>query len=307
MATSTNAKVAQLQEDAKQFKLVKSKSHWQRAFDQLRRDYLTLIALGVVLTLAVLAILAPQISEYVTGYRFDEENLSRIFAAPSYDHPLGTDEQGRDHLTRLIWGGQVSLGIAFFAAILSLTIGVVFGLMTGYYGGVVDDFMIWFITTLNSIPGLFLLLIVSSVLGPDPINLILVLGLLGWTGTMRLVRGETLALREREFIVAARAMGASDARIMAIHIFPNIISIVIITLAIDIGVLILAESGLSFLGFGIPAYIPSWGNMLTNAQAYFSRAPHLVIMPGLLITITVLCLYVIGDGLRDAFDPTVNS
>jgi peptide/nickel transport system permease protein len=302
---ASNATIAKLEMDELD-QHVKSRSHWQRAMYQLSHDYLTLLALGVVVILTVLSIMAPQISTYVTGYRFDEENLSRTFSPPSYEHALGTDEQGRDHLTRLIWGGQVSLGIAFFASILSLTIGVTFGLITGYYGGIVDDLLMWFITTLNSIPSLFLLLIISSVLGPSPVNLILVLGFLGWTGTMRLVRGETFTLREREFIVAARAMGASNTRIMASHILPNIISIVIITLAIDIGVLILVESGLSFLGFGIPSFIPSWGNMLTNAQAYFQRAPHLVIMPGVLITITVLCLYVIGDGLRDAFDPTVS-
>lgn len=285
---------------------VRSRSHWQRALFQLRHDYLTLGAIAVVLLLTAISLLAPVLSTHVTGYRPDQENLQQTFESPSAQHLLGTDEQGRDHLTRLMWGGRVSLAIAFFAALISLTIGVSLGLITGYYGGIVDDFMMWFITTLNSIPSLFLLLIVSSVLGPDPVNLVLVLGFLTWTGTMRLVRGETFSLREREFIVAARAMGASDIRVMASHILPNLISIVIITLAIDIGANILAEAGLSFLGFGIPTFIPSWGNMLTNAQSYFQRAPHLVILPGLLITVTVLCLYVIGDGLRDALDPTVS-
>lgn len=303
MATETA--VAKLEHE-KLEQHVTSRSHWQRALYQLSHDYLTLTALGVVVLLTSISLLAPVLSVHVTGYRPDEENLQRTFEAPGYEHPLGTDEQGRDHLTRLMWGGRVSLTIAFFAAMISLTIGVSLGLITGYYGGVIDDFMMWFITTLNSIPGLFLLLIVSSVLGPDPINLVLVLGFLTWTGTMRLVRGETFSLREREFIVAARAMGASDFRVMASHILPNLISLVIITLAIDIGVNILAEAGLSFLGFGIPAYIPSWGNMLTNAQSYFQRAPHLVVLPGVLITVTVLCLYVIGDGLRDALDPTVS-
>jgi peptide/nickel transport system permease protein len=205
----------------------------------------------------------------------------------------------------LMYGGQVSLGIAFTAAMLSISIGVTLGLITGYYGGIIDDILIWFITTLTSIPQLFLLLIVSSILRPGPLGLTLVLGLLSWTGTMRLVRGETLAIREREFVVAARAMGASNRRIMFQHIFPNLISIVIITLALDIGGLILAESALSYLGFGIPQYIPSWGNMLTQAQAYFRSAPHLVFMPGILISVTVLCLYIIGDGIRDALDPTI--
>lgn len=136
--------------------------------------------------------------------------------------------------------------------------------------------------------------------------MILVLGLIGWTGIMRLVRGQTLALREREFVIAAKAMGASDWRLMFQHIFPNLISIVIIALAIDIGGLILTESALSFLGFGISPPDPSWGNMLNNAQEYFTTAPIMVLAPGALITITVLCLYVIGDGVRDALDPTIN-
>lgn len=301
---ASESAVAQL-DGEQQGELLRRRSHWQQAFNQLRQDYLTLGALAILLLFSLAAIMAPQISEHVTGFRPDQENLSLTFSTPSEQHILGTDEQGRDYFTRLIWGGQVSLGIAFAAALLSLSIGVTLGLVTGYYGGIVDDFLIWFITTLNSIPSLFLLLIINAVLSPGPFGLVLALGLLGWTGTMRLVRGETFGLREREFVVAARAMGASDWRIMFQHILPNLISIVVITLAIDIGVLILIESGLSFLGFGIPAHIPSWGNMLTNAQQYFRRAPHLVVWPGLTIWITVLCLYVIGDGLRDALDPTI--
>lgn len=289
---------------------VRSKSHWRRAYERLSRDYLTLSALGIVILFVAIALLAPFISQSVLNVDPFKEDLNRTFAPFSGQNILGTDEQGRDHLSRLMYGAQVSLSIAFFAAILSLTIGVVLGMITGYFGGVVDDFLIWFITTLNSIPGLFLLLLINSVIDvkPEvkPVILILVLGLLGWTGTMRIVRGESLSLREREFIVAARAMGASSWRIMFQHIFPNLISIVVIDLAITVGVLILVESALSFLGFGIQPPIPSWGNMLTNATNYFRRAPHLIILPGLLISITVLCLYIIGDGIRDALDPTIS-
>ena len=164
--------------------------------------------------------------------------------------------------------------------------------------------MTWVISTLNSIPSLFLLLIVAAVLQPSPSTLIIVLGFLGWTTTTRLVRGETLSIREREYIISARAAGASPMRIMFVHILPNLFSIIVITLAIDIGNLILVEAALSFLGLGIKAPIPSWGNMLTNAQSFFTKGAYLVVAPGLLIFVTVLCLYVIGDGLRDAFDPT---
>lgn len=275
------------------------------AIRRVRRDKLTLLALGIVLTLTLLSVFAPAITNAlgVTPTRTDPRGT---FIPPfSPGHLLGTDDLGRDHFARLLYAGQVSLSVGFIAAILSLTIGVSLGIITGYYGGVIDDFVNWVIATLNSIPSLFLLLIVAAVLQPSPTTLIIVLGFLGWTSTTRLVRGETLSLREREYIISARAIGASPLRIMFVHILPNLFSIIVITLAIDIGALILTEAALSFLGLGIKPPIPSWGNMLTNAQTFFTRGVYLVIAPGLLIFITVLCLYVIGDGVRDAFDPTV--
>jgi peptide/nickel transport system permease protein len=206
------------------------------------------------------------------------------------------------------------LGIATSAALGSLAIGVSIGVVAGYYqggsAGIIDDLIMWFVTTLNSIPTLFLLLIVASVLraqrsalSSSVLVLILILTFLGWTGTMRLVRGETLARRELEYTVAAKALGAGAGRIMFVHILPNMFSIIIVSLAIDIGSLILVESALSYLGLGVTPPTPSWGNMLNNAQSFFDRGPHLVFLPGILIVVTVLCLYVIGDGLRDAFDP----
>ncbi|MBZ0275129.1 MAG: ABC transporter permease [Anaerolineae bacterium] len=284
------------------------------ALRRLRRDWLTMIALAIVLLMAILSFSAPLI-ERALGVSYTRTDVTHAFLplnAPG--HILGTDDLGRDHLARLLYAGQVSLGIAFSAAILSLTIGVVLGIITGYYGGMVDDFIVWFITTINSIPSLFLLLIVSAVILQNsnlsgtifggPFALVLILGLLGWTGTTRLVRGQTLSIREQEYIISARASGASPWRIMLVHILPNLFSVVVITLAIDIGVLILVEAGLSFLGFGVKPPTPSWGNMLTGAQTFFNKGIHLVIIPGLFIVITVLCLYVIGDGVRDAFDPT---
>lgn len=274
------------------------------AVRRLRRDRLTLLALAVVLVMTLLALFAPLITNAL-GVSYTRTDTSATFVPPfSPGHILGTDELGRDHLARLLYAGQVSLSIGFIAAIVSLTIGVSLGIFTGYYGGIVDDFVNWLIATLTSIPYLFLLIIVAAVLQPSPTTLILVLGLLGWTTTTRLVRGETLSLREREYILSARASGASPLRIMFVHILPNLVSLIIITLAIDIGSLILAEAGLSFLGLGVKAPTPSWGNMLTGAQTYFTRGVWLVIAPGLMIFITVLCLYIIGDGLRDAFDPT---
>jgi peptide/nickel transport system permease protein len=299
MATASN--IVQIQSD--EHEELRRLTHMQRAMRRLKKDYLTLIALGVLLFLVVVAVTAP-LTTRMMGIDAISENLQKTFATPDSANLLGTDDKGRDHLARLMYGGQVSLAIALTAACLSMSIGIFFGLITGYYGGVVDDILNWFVTTLESIPQLFLLLIVSAILSPSPLIFIGILGFLGWTGIMRLVRGETLSLREREYIVAAKAMGASNSRVMFQHIFPNLVSIVVITMTINIGGLILAESGLSFLGFGVQPPTPTWGNMLSESQAFFRKAPHLVVAPGLLISITVLCLYIIGDGLRDALDPT---
>lgn len=301
MATGTDVSKLEIDNEEEAFR---RKNHFQRAMMRLSKDRMTLLALSVIIFLAVAAYTAP-ITTALMGVNTTTEDLTNRFQPPNADNWLGTDDKGRDHLARLMYGGQISLAVAFSAALLALSIGLTLGIMSGYYGGVFDDIMIWFITTLNSIPGLFLLLMVSALFRPSPIVFIGVLALLGWTGTMRLVRGETISLREREYIIAARAMGASDIRIMFQHIMPNLISIVIISLAIQIGGLILIESALSYLGFGINPPTPTWGNMLSDAQSYYERSAYLVYGPGLLISITVLCLYVIGDGLRDAFDPTV--
>ena len=265
-----------------------------------------MLAIFTVCAFAVISLFAGPVSD---AFQIDpnvqdlRNNYAPLFTE---NHPLGTDELGRDHLSRLLFGGQISLGIAFSAAFLSLGIGVSIGVFAGFYSGILDDVIIWFITTLNSIPGLFLLIIISAILSPSPVTLVLILGILGWTGTTRLVRAETISMKEREFVVAARAMGASDLRIMFGHILPNIISLLIVTLSTAMGGLILVESALSFIGFGIRAPIPTWGNMLSGGLDYMRRGPHLVFLPGLLITATVFCFYLIGDGLRDAFDPKID-
>lgn len=287
-------------------RFVKGESLYTKALKRLLRDRLTIAMIGVLTVMVVFSVSAPLIEEVldVSYTRTDPRNAFQTFG--SEGHVLGTDDIGRDHLARLAYAGQISLAIAFLAAALSLVIGVSLGIITGYYGGIVDDLVVWLITTITSIPSLLLLIILAAVLSPGPTTLILILGFLGWTGTTRLVRGETLALRERDFVVSARALGASDLWIMSRHIAPNLISIVIVTLAIDIGSLLLVEAGLSFLGLGVQPPTPTWGNMLSGSQQFFTRGPHLVIFPGLFITITVLCLYVIGDGIRDAFDPRIN-
>ena len=294
---------------------IRHKSMLNKAFYRVRRDRLTLFAVGLLAVIALLSLTAPIISTYVLGVDINELNPRAKYEPPGtttvsrdgveHYHVLGTDELGRDHLARLLYGGRISLMIAFSTAIASLSIGIVFGVIAGFYGGVVDDIIIWFITTLNSVPGLFVLLMIFAFFARRPETLVIALSLLGWTGAARLVRGETKALREREYVLAARAVGASDIRLMAQHIIPNVFSLLIISLAGAIGGLILTEAALSFLNFGIPPGTPTWGNMLSGSLDLLRKGPYLVLAPGLLISVTVLCMYLIGDGLRDAFDPTM--
>ena len=300
----TKARIAEMEME----EVLRSKSLTQLALNRLWRDKLSMFAIGTIAVLALLSLLAPLITEIlnVDPNATDAAN-SKFLMVGEEGHILGTDDLGRDHLARLLFAGQVSLMIGFLSGILSLAIGVTLGIVTGYFGGIVDDIVNWVITTLNSIPGLVLLIVISAVFQPGPITLILVLAFLTWTATTRLVRGETFSIRSREYIVSAQALGASNLRIMLTHILPNVFSLTIVTLAINIGNVILIESALSFLGLGVQAPTATWGNMLSKSRTFFNSAPHLVIFPGILITVVVLCLYIIGDGLRDAFDPTATT
>ena len=284
---------------------LRSRSLTDLALARLWRDRLSMTAIAVLLFLTAASIGAP----LITGALGVDPNTtdasgSKYLPLFSEGHLLGTDNLGRDHLARLLYAGQVSLFIGFMSAFLALVIGVTLGIITGYYGGVIDDFVNWIITTLNAIPALVLLLLIAAVFRPDANSLILVIVFLTWTATTRLVRGETLAIRAREYIVSAKAIGASDFRVMQVHILPNVISLTIVTLARNIGIVMLIEAALSFLGLGVQPPTATWGNMLSKSREFITKAPHLMIFPGLLISIVVLCCYVLGDGLRDAFDPT---
>lgn len=301
MATQTSS-VVQLAPEEEQYR---SESLYTKALRRLRRDRLTMTALAVVLIITLLALFSPWINEYILQInpnQTDAMNNFLPFGSPG--HPLGTDELGRDQLARLLVAGRVSLAIGFFGAVASLSIGLVLGMFTGYFGGIFDDLMNWVITTLDSIPSLYLLIMIAAVLRPSAEALVLAIVLISWTGGTRLVRGQTLSIRNLDYVLSARALGASPVRIMFGHIAPNLISIMVIVLARSIGGLMLTEAALSFLGLGVQPPQATWGNMLSKAQEFFRHGPHLIIVPGLLITITVLCLYVIGDGVRDAFDPT---
>jgi peptide/nickel transport system permease protein len=282
----------------------KTRTLWQNAVLHILRDKLTLAAMLVLGTLTVLCILGPPVVENVLELDVNRINIPKKFLPPgSEGHILGTDHLGRDQLIRLLYGGRVSLAIAYSASFITILIGVTLGLIAGYYGGRADDVITWIVTTLSSVPTLFLLLIASAFFTPSAELLIVILALLGWVGTCRLVRGEVLSLKEREYVFAARAVGGTNYRLLVMHILPNVLPIVIVTMTIIAGNLILVESGLSFLGVGVQPPTPTWGNMLTDSRSYFNIGTHLVIWPGVLIMVTVLCFYLVGDGLRDALDP----
>jgi peptide/nickel transport system permease protein len=282
----------------------RSQSFWARALRSLSHDPMTMAAIFVLAALTVICIVGPTILENNFSLYANDTNVLEKYMVPGEgNHLLGTDNLGRDQFARLLVGGQISLSIAYFASLLSIAIGVTLGVSVGFYGGAIDDIFIWFIATLTSIPPIFLLLIAASLWSPSPPVLIAILALLSWVDVARLVRGEVFSLRESDFVMAARSIGASPRRIMISHLLPNLLPVVIVSLAIDAGVLILVESGLSFLGLGVQPPTPSWGNMLTDARTYFAKGPHLVFWPGLLISTAVVCFYLVGDGLRDALDP----
>ena len=277
---------------------------------------LAVASLLVLLALA-LAVIAAPIVEALLGLDANLVDLFGRFQPPSAAHPLGTDEIGRDLLLRLLYGGRVSLLIGLATALFAALIGTALGLLAGYYGGPVDAVLMRLADGVIALPLLPLLIVLAAVdlgklglpealAGSENISLYRIVGLIvlvGWTTVARLVRGATLTMRTREFVRAAEGLGAGAPRIMLVHILPNVVSPIIVATTLSVGNIILLESVLSVLGLGIQPPIPSWGNMLTNAQELIWSAPHLAIYPGLLIFVTVIAFNFLGDGLQDALDP----
>ena len=283
-----------------------SASFWSDALWRLRHDPTTMAAFAVLFALAVLAVGADFLADNVFHWSFSKQDILNSYGTPHTDQPamwLGSDQLGRSQIVRLLYGARVSLFIGVFGAVVSLVIGVGLGISAGYFRGWWDDVIVWLVSTLNGIPTLYLLLIVGFLFRLDYISLAIFIGALGWTFVTNQARGQTFSLRERDFVTAARVIGASPGRIILRHIFPNVLPLMIVIAMIDVAGVILAESGLSYLGFGIQPPVPSWGNMLNGASQFVTRGPWLVYPPGFLIALTVLCLYLIGDGLRDALDP----
>jgi peptide/nickel transport system permease protein len=283
---------------------------YTRVWRKLRRDPVTITAACVLGVIVVITLLAPVIAEHVL-HRTPEEMVRQadgrfaILQSPSATYPLGTDDLGRDALTRLLYAGRVSLLIGFLVAVLSIVIGTVAGLAAGFYGGWIDDLLNAVIQFIFNVPGLLVLITLSVMLRPDMYMLSLIFAFFSWPGTARQVRGVALAARNLDYVVAAQALGASNRRVMFLHILPNVANIVMVVAGFSVAGAILGESALSYLGFGVQPPTSSWGNMLSGSMDLFHRAPWLVYPPGLMIFLTVLCVVLVADGLRDAFDPRV--
>lgn len=268
---------------------------WHR----FRRNPLSVAGLIVILALALIAVCAP----LVAPYEPTAINVYNVLSPPSSSHLFGTDELGRDVLSRMIWGSRVSLKVGFIAVGIAITIGTFIGAMAGYYGRRIDAVLMRFVDIMLAFPAFFLILAVIAIVEPSISTIMIVIGLTGWMDVARLVRAEFLTLKERDFISAARVVGANDFRLMFRHIIPNALSPVFVAATFGIAGAILTESGLSFLGLGIQPPEPSWGNILTAGKDNITVAWWLSFFPGIAILITVLSYNLVGEGLRDALDP----
>jgi peptide/nickel transport system permease protein len=263
------------------------------------RNRLSVIAAVTVLVLIIVALFAPLIAPY-DPTAIDVHN---VLSPPSRTHLLGTDELGRDVLSRIIWGSRVSLKVGFVAVGIAITIGIVIGSIAGFYGGKVDAVLMRFVDIMLAFPTFFLILAVIAILEPSIFTIMAVIGVTSWMDVARLVRAEFLTLKERDFVDAAKAIGVGNRRLIFRHILPNALSPVFVSATFGVAGAILVEAGLSFLGLGVQPPDPSWGNILTSGKDYIEVAWWLSLYPGLAILITVLSYNLVGEGLRDALDP----
>jgi len=281
--------------------------YWRRAWGRYKRNKVAMVALFFTIAIIAFALGAPLISNYVTGFNYSENHLADSLAEPGTGgYILGSDGNGRDVLTRLAYGGRVSLLVAGLAAVSILVIGGSIGATAGYFGGILDTVLMRLAEVLLSIPTLVLLILVSSFYQPSPPELALLIAVVSWAGVSRLIRSEILTLKNRDYVDAARVSGASNGRIIMKHLFPNVVPLIVVWASLVIPALILVEATLSYLGLGVRPPQPSWGNMLQDAKQFVRQAWTLVFIPGFMIYIAVLCINLVGSGLRDALDPRLN-
>mgnify|MGYP000486196343 FL=1 len=280
-------------------------SYGRMVLRRFLRNRMAIVGAIILLILILISVFAPVITSATLGWGRDEIDIRYIRAAPSARHPLGTDSAGRDNLTRLLYGGRVSLAIALGSVAVYMVMGIAIGAVAGYFGGWVDNVLMRLVDIIQSFPFLMFALTIVAIRGPSVSNLVFAIVFLSWPVPARLVRGEFLSLRERDFIEAARAMGVSGFRMIQRHLLPNAMAPLIVNATLEVAGIILSEAGLSYLGFGVSQPVPTWGNMLSEANnmAVLQTKPWTWLPPGLMIFLTVLSINFIGDGLRDALDP----
>lgn len=274
-------------------------SLWGDAAIRLKRNRLAVAGGIVVLLITLAAVFAPLITSYV----YDQQDLNAILEGPSLDHLIGTDTLGRDVFTRLLYGTRTSLAVGIFTQFIVLLIGLPIGAFAGYIGGRTDNMMMRFVDVMYAFPDILLIILLRAILGGSIFMVFLAIGLVAWVNIARLVRGQVLALKQRDFVTATRAMGGNGSYITLRHLLPNSLGPVIVAVTFNIPRAIFAEAALSYIGIGVKPPTPSWGTMIRDGYDVIFAAPHLIVFPALAIAILMLAFTFLGDGLRDALDP----
>jgi peptide/nickel transport system permease protein len=286
-----------------QNKRKKKRSRLSETWHRLKKNKIAVVSLIILIILFSVAILAPVLAPYP----YNQENFSQSFAESSQEHLLGTDRLGRDVLSRLIYGARQSLQIGIYSTAFAAVVGVIIGAIAGYYGGWMDNLLMRFLDIYQGIPMFLLCVTLAAVLGPSLRNAIIAIGISSISGYARLMRASILTVREMEYVEAAKAINASNSRIIRKHIIPNAISPMIVSITMSMGASVLAGAGLSFIGLGVQPPIPEWGAMISDARSFLRGHSSLALYPGICVIITVLAFNLLGDGLRDALDPRLKN
>ncbi|HHY62731.1 MAG TPA: ABC transporter permease [Firmicutes bacterium] len=276
-----------------------SVTYWQDAWRRLKKNRMAMVGLWTIVAILVIAIFGPMVSPY----SYSDQNLEEQNQYCSSKHWLGTDDLGRDLLTRIMYGARISLTVGFLASLLNLTVGVIYGGISGFYGGKIDNIMMRIVEVLNAIPMLLYVILLMVILEPGLQNILIALGLVYWLGMARIVRGQVLSLKEQDYVLAARSIGASNWQIITKHLIPNAMGPIIVTATLNIPSAIFTEAFLSFIGLGVNAPMASWGVLASDALQSFRSYPWQLFFPAIAISITMFAFNFLGDGLRDALDP----
>lgn len=276
-----------------------SLNFWQDGWARLKKNKIAMIGLFMIIFIALFSFIGP----FLVPYTYEKTDLSRTFLSPSWQHWFGTDELGRDVLVRVMWGGRISLAVGLVASFINLVIGVLYGGISGYFGGKIDELMMRIVDIIYSIPVLLIVILLMVVLKPGLTNIFIALGISYWVGMARIVRGQILSLKEQEFSLAAKMLGATNLQVLFRHLLPNTIGPITVSVTLMIPNAIFFEAFLSFIGLGVSAPMASWGVLASDGIRAIRTYPFLLFFPALMICLTMLSFNFLGDGLRDAYDP----